>query len=152
MTWKSNSFHFRVLPCLLVLIGAWSGLSAQPDWENERVYERNKLDARVASYSYPSIEDALERNRERSRMRSLNGIWKFKFAERAEARPMDFLAQDFEGKDWDEIQVPSNWELKGYGQPIYANITYPFTPGILDPDLEYDWKGPQPPVPPGSRI
>ncbi len=118
------------------------------DWENELMFEQNKLPARVVSYSYTNAEDALAGDREKSRLRSLNGIWKFKFVETVADRPDDFFAADFAGADWSDIPVPSNWELQGHGQPIYTNITYPFTPNILDPNLKYDWKGPQPPRPP----
>ncbi len=112
------------------------------------VYAVNKLPSRVASYSYTNCDDALATDRTKSRMRLLNGEWQFKFVEREEDRPLDFMATDFEGSDWEAIDVPSNWEMKGYGQPIYTNITYPFTPNILDPNLTYTWIGPQPPMPP----
>lgn len=121
---------------------------AQKDWENEHVIEVNKLKSRVQSYSYKNANDALTGIREKARMISLNGTWKFNFVEDDDQRPSDFMAANFEGKDWDEIEVPSNWELKGYGQPIYTNIVYPFTPNILDTTLTFDWKGPQPPRPP----
>ncbi len=121
----------------------------QPDWENEIVYERNKLPARVASYSYATAEDALAGDRETSRMTSLNGEWQFNYSPTVAERPREFAAIDFEGgEDWGPITVPSNWELQGHGQPIYSNIIYPFTPGILDPELTYNWRGPQPPRPP----
>ncbi|MFR9503881.1 MAG: glycoside hydrolase family 2 TIM barrel-domain containing protein [Rikenellaceae bacterium] len=121
---------------------------AQNDWENEFMFEKNKLPARVASYSYENEQDALGNDREQSRMVMLNGEWSFKFVETTDERPLDFMGSDFEGQGWDKIEVPSSWEMKGYGQPIYTNITYPFTPNILDPNLKYDWQGPQPPVPP----
>ncbi|MFI3305583.1 MAG: glycoside hydrolase family 2 TIM barrel-domain containing protein, partial [Rikenellaceae bacterium] len=121
---------------------------ANNDWENEMVFERNKLSARVASYSYESVEAALAADRSDSRMELLNGEWSFNFVARSEERPTDFMAADFAGGDeWAAIAVPSNWEMKGYGQPIYTNITYPFTPNILE-GLKYDWRGPQPPIPP----
>ncbi|MFR9645244.1 MAG: glycoside hydrolase family 2 TIM barrel-domain containing protein [Rikenellaceae bacterium] len=121
---------------------------ANNDWENEMVFERNKLSARVASYSYESVEAALAADRAESRMMLLNGEWQFNFVEKSKLRPTDFMAADFSGgDDWAAISVPSNWEMKGYGQPIYTNITYPFTPNILD-GLKYDWRGPQPPIPP----
>ncbi len=113
------------------------------------VFEQNKLPARVPSYSYESVQDALNADRELSRMKSLNGAWMFNFVEKDELRPTEFMDKDFNGgSEWAEIDVPSSWELKGYGQPIYTNITYPFTPNILDPNLKYDWRGPQPPIPP----
>ncbi|WP_163397315.1 glycoside hydrolase family 2 TIM barrel-domain containing protein [Flavobacterium fluviatile] len=121
---------------------------AQNDWENEFVFEQNKMESRVPSYSYKNAADALKGKREASRMQSLNGMWKFNFVDKSEDRPMDFMAKDFKGANWKDIPVPSNWEMQGYGQPIYTNITYPFTPNILDPNLTYDWKGPQPPIPP----
>lgn len=121
---------------------------AQNDWENEVVYEQNKMHARVPSYSFKNEKDALNGDRFKARLKSLNGTWKFKFVEKSENRPTDFMAKDFQGESWDTIQVPSNWEMKGYGQPIYTNIVYPFTPHILDPKLAYDWRGPNPPHPP----
>ncbi|MCM2374883.1 glycoside hydrolase family 2 TIM barrel-domain containing protein [Aporhodopirellula aestuarii] len=121
---------------------------AQNDWESETVFERNKLAARVPTYSYASVDDALDGNREPSRMRSLNGTWKFQYVDRSEELPTEFMTADFAGDGWDDIPVPSNWELQGHGQPIYTNITYPFTPRIFDKTLKYDWKGPQPPRPP----
>ncbi|MFI3290090.1 MAG: glycoside hydrolase family 2 TIM barrel-domain containing protein [Rikenellaceae bacterium] len=123
-------------------------VQAQDDWENEAVFGRNKLSSRAATYSYDSTQDALKADRNDARMVNLNGEWKFKFVEKVEDRPIDFMAEDFAGENWDEISVPSNWEMKGYGQPIYTNIIYPFTPDILSGNLKFDWQGPQPPMPP----
>ena len=123
--------------------------SALPlDWENEVLFEINKLPSRVASFSYENVGDAVSGDRKNARVRSLNGIWNFKFAPRVEDRPLNFMGSDFAGDGWDSITVPGHWELQGFGQPIYTNITLPFTPGILNPDLKYNWKGPQPPRPP----
>ena len=144
-TKKMRTFRFASL--LFVLAGLLHTAQAK-DWENEKVIEINKMEARTPSYSYRSIADARSGNRELSRMLSLNGTWKFAFAEKEDDRPMDFMQEGFAGTGWDDIEVPSSWEMKGYGQPIYTNITYPFTPNILDPTLKYDWRGPQPPRPP----
>ena len=138
----------KLLIATCLFIASWSESFAQVDWENELVFERNKLASRVSSYSYESLEDALLDNRENSRAISLNGRWKFHFVEDDSKRPTNFNEPDFHPELWEEIVVPSNWELQGFGQPIYTNITYPFTPNILDTTLKYDWKGPQPPIPP----
>lgn len=50
---------------------------------------------------------------------SLNGDWDFKYY--VSSRLLDTNPQE-----WDSIEVPSNWQLKGYGKPIYTNITYPY--------------------------
>lgn len=131
-----------------VVVAQTTPVIKSADWENEAVFEANKLPARVPSYSFASKADALAADREASRMKSLNGTWKFKYAPRTDERPTDFMAADFSGEGWDDIAVPSNWELQGFGQPIYTNITYPFTPDILTSTKKYDWKGPQPPRPP----
>lgn len=136
---------------LFLILGAslalWAN-AAQNDWENEVIIEKNKMNARVSSYSYENATDALEGDRTKSRMTLLNGIWKFKYVGTTDERPMDFMAADFDAVAWDDIKVPANWELEGFGQPIYTNIIYPFTPNILDTTLKFDWRGPQPPMPP----
>jgi beta-galactosidase len=56
----------------------------------------------------------------------LDGPWKFHWAERPANKAHNFYNDDYEVTDWDEIPVPANWELKGYGTPIYVNDRYPF--------------------------
>ncbi|MGQ1910869.1 glycoside hydrolase family 2 TIM barrel-domain containing protein [Marinifilum sp. RC60d5] len=139
----------KTLSIIGLILFACSHLSiAQNDWENEIMFEQNKMNARVPSYSYKNVKDALNGNRDKARIKSLNGIWKFNYVGKSEDRPNDFMKEDFVGKDWNDIEVPSNWELKGFGQPIYSNIIYPFTPNILDTTLKFTWRGPQPPRPP----
>jgi beta-galactosidase len=57
---------------------------------------------------------------------SLNGPWKFNYVDRPADRPLDFFQPGFNDTSWKTIQVPSNWEIQGFGIPIYTNITYPF--------------------------
>ena len=56
----------------------------------------------------------------------LNGQWKFKYTDKYINRPVDFYKTGYNDDPWDTIAVPSNWEIKGYGIPIYTNVTYPF--------------------------
>ena len=58
--------------------------------------------------------------------KSLNGSWKFNFAAKPADRPVDFYRTDYDTSKWADIEVPSNWEMKGYGTPIYTNTNYPF--------------------------
>jgi beta-galactosidase len=98
-------------------------------WEDPMVTSINRERARVTSYSYNSIADALEDNREKSRMMLLNGNWDFHFAFKPADAPVDFFKNRVKG--WEKIEVPSNWELKGYDIPIYKSAVYPFRP--IDP-------------------
>ncbi|GHC58008.1 sugar-binding domain-containing protein [Roseibacillus persicicus] len=122
-------------------------LFANPDWQNEVLFEENKLPARATSYSYQTESEALTADRDASRLLNLNGTWKFHYSPKDTERPTDFFAKDFPGEGFVDTPVPSNWELQGHGQPIYTNIVYPFTPKESFEE-KYDWKGPQPPVPP----
>ncbi|HTJ50850.1 MAG TPA: glycoside hydrolase family 2 TIM barrel-domain containing protein [Cyclobacteriaceae bacterium] len=59
-------------------------------------------------------------------VQSLNGIWKFKWSPDPQSRPVNFYTENYSTENWDNILVPGNWELQGFGTPIYTNITYPF--------------------------
>ena len=56
----------------------------------------------------------------------MNGTWKFNYTAKVADRIRDFYKPELNNSQWKEITVPSNWELQGYGVPIYTNITYPF--------------------------
>jgi beta-galactosidase len=113
----------------LAVIGlALSAGAFNNDWENERMIEQGKMPSRATSYSYESAEDALKGDRSKARMVSLNGEWKFNFTPDSKDRPLDFQALEFDASGWGTIPVPSSWELKGHGQPIYTNEKYPYTP------------------------
>ena len=123
-------------------------------WNDHHVNGINRLPARATSYSYESEQDALALNRDASRMMLLNGMWKFHFAPEESLAPKDFHSAGYDCSAWDEIPVPSCWEMLGYGYPIYTNIKYPFpsNPPYIDRDnpvgsyvhkfqVPQDWKG-----------
>ena len=64
-------------------------------------------------------------DREASRIKSLNGTWKFNLVSEPSLRPTTFFEENFDVSGWDEIPVPSNWEMHGYDKPIYNNVEYP---------------------------
>ena len=59
------------------------------------------------------------------RYQLLNGTWKFKFVPEPSQRPRDFFEESYDVRAWDNIPVPSNWEMQGYDRPIYCNVEYP---------------------------
>ncbi len=123
-------------------------------WNDHHVNGINRLPARATSYSYPDEQSALAYDREASRIHLLNGMWKFHFAEDESLAPKDFHSAGYDCSAWDEIPVPSCWEMQGYGYPIYTNIQYPFpfNPPFIDRDnpvgsyvhtfkVPSEWKG-----------
>ncbi len=122
--------HILLLPCLFLSVWSitWSALAQpQPDWENEHVFERNREAPCAASLMYPTEQAALAgRPTENPWFCSLNGPWKFHWAPDPDHRPVDFYRTEFDVAAWDEVAVPGNWQLQGYGVPLYSNIPYPF--------------------------
>ena len=107
-------------------------------WEDPLVTSINRQPARATSYSYKTVADALEGNREKSRFLLLNGNWDFKYSVNINEAPNDFYKTKVQG--WGKIEVPSNIELKGYGIPIYKSAVYPFRP-INPPFVPKDTNG-----------
>jgi beta-galactosidase len=97
------------------------------EWENEKIVELNKLPSHTHFITYPTQTLAVENNPIQSPWyKSLNGNWKFSYTDKPENRPTDFFKPTFNDKNWKSIPVPGNWELNGFGIPIYTNIVYPF--------------------------
>lgn len=74
---------------------------------------------------------------------SLNGKWKFYYAETPQGIPAEFFKPAFNDRNWGSIDVPSNWEMQGYGQAVFRNVSAPFdanppqVPAELNPTGAY---------------
>ena len=138
-----KTFHWTLL--LVAAAASWKGATAQtllPYIEDPAVVEENKLPARASFFTAsaaattdvtgPSYGD---------RYLSLDGTWKFRWSRTPESRPVGFEAPGYDVSDWDDIPVPANWEIEGFGTPIYTNHPYPFywqeTPN--PPDIPDGW-------------
>jgi len=99
-----------------------------PEWENPEIFEINREKPTATFYKYPNEKASLaNKSWENSPFyQSLNGTWQFYYADSVQARPTNFHTSNFDSSKWDNIEVPSNWEMKGYGIPIYTNIKYVF--------------------------
>ncbi len=97
------------------------------DWENPQMISSNKQAPHATMMVYPDKASVINGERKLSPFyHSLNGQWRFNWVEKPVQRPEDFYRMDFDDSQWDHIDVPSNWQLKGYGIPIYLNHPYPF--------------------------
>lgn len=98
-----------------------------PDWENPAVFRINKEPAHCTLMPYDTVKQALKVEASDSpNYQSLNGKWSFKWSKDPKSRPVNFYQDSFDVSGWDTIEVPSNWQLKGHGTPLYTNIIYPF--------------------------
>ncbi len=76
---------------------------------------------------YASLEEALAANRHASSFsQSLNGKWKFNWVDWPQKRPVNFYKTEYDVSKWNDIEVPSSWQVQGYGTPYYSNFTYIF--------------------------
>ena len=97
------------------------------DWENPEVTNSNREPSRASYFSFGTENAAIAGNHEGSEFyRTLNGKWSFHFSKNPDVRPFYFFKDDYDIRDWDLIDVPSNWEMLGYGIPIYLDEDYPF--------------------------
>ena len=123
------------------------------DWKNPEMIGQNKEPAHCTLMPYSNVAEALEGNRERSPFhKSLNGRWKFNWAKRPADRPRDFYRPDYDVRNWTHIPVPSNWQLHGFGIPIYTNVQYPFMPFEKHTVFEDEYVQEKYPLPPYTPL
>ncbi|MFW6129301.1 MAG: glycoside hydrolase family 2 TIM barrel-domain containing protein [Candidatus Aminicenantaceae bacterium] len=97
------------------------------DWENPAVISRNKEPAHCTLMVYGNKYSAIQGRKESSEFYiSLNGRWKFKWISKPSERIENFFLPQYDDSNWEIIPVPSNWQMLGYGKPIYLNARYPF--------------------------
>lgn len=98
-----------------------------PDWENLQILNRNTEAPHAAFIPYDDVEAALANERMASPYYcSLNGNWPFHYAESPSQAPERFYATSYDDAAWQTIPVPGNWQLHGYGRPLYSSSYYPF--------------------------
>jgi beta-galactosidase len=116
----------NLLISLLLAINVCFGQSKN-EWENPKVIDFNKEKPHATFMLFNSIADVKADDYSKSPWhQSLNGKWKFIYTDKYANRVTDFYRTDLNDNNWAEIPVPSNWERKGFGIPIYTNIVYPF--------------------------
>ena len=100
----------------------------KPEWENPEIFQINREEPTATFYSYKSSSEALVNDdwKNSSYYKSLNGNWHFNYSADIKSRPKKFYENDYDFSNWDLLEIPSNWELKGYGIPFYTNIKYMF--------------------------
>lgn len=112
---------------------------------NPKLTSINREPARSTFTSYVTEADAVINDRQNGTFRlSLNGKWKFHYVETFADRPTDFMMDRVDASRWPDINVPGNWELQGFGTPIYVNHPYEFCSSGYPPY----WDKPNPPYVP----
>ncbi len=119
----------KLLPVITFVIFTMFPAFAQKkaDWNNVNVLSINRENPHTTLMVYEDMEKALlDKKEESANFQSLNGNWKFNWSKNPVQRPIEFYQNSFDDSKWNTIHVPSNWEMQGYGIPIYTNVIYPF--------------------------
>jgi len=139
----------------IIIICALANAQLHPDYENPRVFERNQVLPHATLMPYPDSDLALEGELKSSPFHmTLNGSWRFHWAENPSEAPEDFYKSGSKSDEWQMIQVPSNWQMEGFGYPLFRNVGLPHpldppeVPKQFNPtgsyyrtfDLPEDWK------------
>lgn len=115
-------FFTTIVTCLMFNIS----VSAM-EWEDAEIYRIHKEEPHVTKAPFATVQDAVGLSRMQSTyVAMLNGKWKFHYVGNPKDRPADFYQVKYDDGKWPEIMVPGNWQLQGYGIPLYTNINYPF--------------------------
>lgn len=119
------------------------GAAGGAEWEQPRCVGRGRERARAGFFAAESAAAALAGRAASARALGLNGKWRFRWAPTpAAGPPSEFAAVEFDDSAWDLIDVPGNWELAGYGFPIYTNVEYIFQHS--PPKIVYKGRDPGP--------
>ncbi len=122
-SYSRTLFLVKCVAGFLVMTGSVRG----HDWENSEMIGQNKVPAHATLIPFGSQHEALRQPYHKSQFyKSLNGMWRFNWVGNPSKRPVDFYKPEYDISTWKEIPVPSNWQMHGFGVPIYTNITYPF--------------------------
>jgi len=125
---KRSAFVFSLFTFLFFSSACFAQISnapVPPEIENPELLGINKEPYHATLMPYGSLQEALAAKRHASSLCiSLNGTWKFNWVPTPEQRPVDFYKTDYDVSGWNEIPVPSNWEVHGYGTPFYRNLGY----------------------------
>ncbi|MBR2114796.1 MAG: hypothetical protein IJ929_09045 [Prevotella sp.] len=125
----------KVIVFLPFYLFTFLSLSAQVhhDWEDNHVLQINREPARA--YFIPYGVKAGDR------MLSLNGDWHFRWTKTPDEFIRDFYRTDYDVSSWKTLAVPANWEVNGYGTPIYVSAGYPFKiePPYVTKEPKKDW-------------
>lgn len=116
-----------IVTFLLAAIGFSNAQEAIPYWQNEKINAENR-EPMHASYFVYENEALLAKNdwKLSENYLDINGLWKFKYVASPNDLPSGFEKSDFNDTTWDDFKIPANWDVNGYGYPIYTNTTYDF--------------------------
>jgi beta-galactosidase len=117
----------KLVALFLIASLSASAMAQGNEWQDPTKNQVNRAPMHTNYFAYESAEAAQKGCKASSEnYLSLHGMWKFNWVKNSDQRPTDFFRVGFNDKGWGYMPVPGNWELNGYGDPLYVNAGYPW--------------------------
>jgi len=134
---KASVVFFTLVVTLFA--GSIFAEQTRPPWQDHKVFAINKLDPHASLFPFASKKSALVDNKQQSeRFILLNGLWQFDWQRSPKNKPLGFEQLKFDDSKWSQIPVPGNWEVEGFGYPIYLDERFPFSTTWPDAPTDYN--------------
>ena len=124
---KPNDMR-KLLMTLVAFAGVMPVAAQQPEWLDPEVNQINRKETVSDYFAYENMDLARQADKSASGLYlSMEGDWRFRFVTNANERPEGFYAIGYDDSDWTSFPVPGLFEMNGYGDKIYTNVSYPWT-------------------------
>ncbi|HZJ82897.1 MAG TPA: glycoside hydrolase family 2 TIM barrel-domain containing protein [Clostridia bacterium] len=107
------------------MLDIFKNFHKKPDYQNQHITQINRAPSHFPWSAYENGDQA-RLGKDSKFTISLDGEWRFSLVDSPTDLPEGFNQPDVDLSVWGKIQVPGNWELQGYGKPVYVNTLYPF--------------------------
>ena len=125
--WKSLYVMKRISLFAALQLMLLPVVAQQPVWLDPKVNSENEKPDVADYFAYENQESAQRGEKSQSsRFISIEGNWKFNFVKNAYDKPEGFYAEGYDDSKWVDFPVPGLFEMNGYGDKIYTNVTYPW--------------------------
>ncbi|MCK9344185.1 MAG: beta-galactosidase, partial [Massilibacteroides sp.] len=115
------------------MLGGVTAFAQHNEWKDPKVNQVNRSPMHTNFFAYKNEASAAAGVKEKSvNFMTLNGLWKFNWVKNSDQRPLDFYQMDYNDKGWDTMPIPSVWETRGYGDPIYVNRGFPWMSNFVN--------------------
>ena len=122
-------YFLAVTVFYVVLVSSVLAENNRLPWQDHQVFAINKEAPHATLFPFGSRSSALLNDKNESKNHILlNGLWNFDWQKSAKSKPNNFHLRSFDDSDWSKIPVPSNWEVEGFGYPIYLDERFPHPP------------------------
>jgi beta-galactosidase len=122
-----QTIHIILFTCFLTTSAIVFSQQKINDWENPSLVSENAMEPHAWFVPYPSKIAAIKKTASPF-IKSLDGIWKFKWVKSPAERSFDFQNDGFDLSNWENIKVPANWQTEGYDKYIFTDVEYPIKP------------------------